>query len=360
MTGLETLGAIDFVLPADLEASATPEERGLRRDGVRLLVATIDDGAIEHHHFTDLPALLGPGDVLVVNTSATLPAAVPVETPSGPGELHLSTCRPDGRWTVELRHPGRPASTPWLDASAGTVLRLPAGATAQLLAPSGSAGPEVRLWVARLDLPQPVLTYLAQHGRPIRYHYVDHDRPIGAYQTVFADQPGSAEMPSAARPFSAELVTRLVTRGVGFAPFVLHTGVSSLEAHEPPSAEWYRIGAESAAVVTAARDSGHRVIAVGTTAVRTLETVADDDGRVHPGEGWTDVVVTPARGVRAVDGLITGWHEPRASHLALLEAVAGRTILERSYRAALEEGYLWHEFGDSHLIIPSDAPGRRR
>jgi S-adenosylmethionine:tRNA-ribosyltransferase-isomerase (queuine synthetase) len=225
MTGLETLGAIDFILPADLEASATPEERGLRRDGVRLLVATIDDGAIEHHHFTDLPALLGPGDVLVVNTSATLPAAVPVETPSGPGELHLSTCRPDGRWTVELRHPGRPASTPWLDASEGMVLRLPGGAAAQLLAPSGSGGPEVRLWVARLDLPQPVLAYLAQHGRPIRYHYVDHDRPIAAYQTVFADQPGSAEMPSAARPFSAELVTRLVTRGVGFAPFVLHTGV---------------------------------------------------------------------------------------------------------------------------------------
>jgi len=360
MTGIRTLGAIDFTLPADLEASATPEERGLRRDAVRLLVATIDDSGIEHRHFSDLPALLSSGDVLVVNTSATLPAAVAVETPSGPGELHLSTRRPDGHWLVELRHPGRPASTPWLDARPGTVLHLPGGASAQLLAPSGSPAAEVRLWVARLDLPQPVLSYLAQHGRPIRYHYVDHDRPIGAYQTVFADQPGSAEMPSAARPFSAELVTRLVTRGVGFAPFVLHTGVSSLEAHEPPSAEWYRITPESAAVVNAARESGHRVVAVGTTAVRTLETVADDRGRVRGGEGWTDVVVTPERGVRAVDGLITGWHEPRASHLALLEAVAGRAILEASYRAALEEGYLWHEFGDSHLIIPSHAAAERR
>ncbi len=360
-------------------------------------MATIDDGAIEHRHFSDLAALLRPGDVLAVNTSATLPAAVPVETSSGPGELHLSTRRPDGRWIVELRHPGRPASTPWLDARPGTLLHLPGGATAQLLAPSGPASADrpttdrpapadrpttdrqapadrpatdraapsggspagVRLWVARLDLAQPVLTYLARYGRPIRYHYVDHDRPLGAYQTVFADQPGSAEMPSAARPFSAELVTRLVTRGVGFAPFVLHTGVSSLEAHEPPSAEWYRITAESAAAVNAARDSGHRVIAVGTTAVRTLETVADTRGRVHAGEGWTELVVTPERGVRAVDGLITGWHEPRASHLALLEAVAGRAILEASYRAALEEGYLWHEFGDSHLIIGSRTPGTR-
>jgi len=352
VTGLRDLGAIDFALPPELEASATPEERGLRRDAVRLLVATLDDGAIEHRHFSDLPSILASGDVLVVNTSATLPAALAVESPAGPGELHLSTRRPDGRWIVELRHPGRPASTPWLDARAGTVLHLPGGATAELVAPNAPSAPGVRLWVARLDLPQPLLAYLAQHGRPIRYAYVDHDRPIGAYQTVFADQPGSAEMPSAARPFSAELVTRLVTRGVGFAPFVLHTGVSSLEAHEPPSAEWYRLGVESAAVVNAARTTGRRVIAVGTTAVRALETVADNDGFVHPGEGWTELVVTPERGVRAVDGLITGWHEPRASHLALLEAVAGRGVLEASYRAALEEGYLWHEFGDSHLIIP--------
>jgi len=197
-----------------------------------------------------------------------------------------------------------------------------------------------------------VLAYLARYGRPIRYRYVDHDRPIGAYQTVFADEPGSAEMPSAARPFSAELVTRLVARGVTFAPFVLHAGVSSPEAHEPPMAEWYRVPPESAASVNAARRAGHRVIAVGTTAVRALETVVDDRGRVHGGEGWTEVVVTPERGVTAVDGIVTGWHEPEASHLDMLEAIAGRDLLDSSYRAALEEGYLWHEFGDSHLILP--------
>ena len=296
-------GALPFVLPPELEATAPPEERGLRRDAVRLLVAHRGDGRLEHRRFTDLPGVLEAGDVLAVNRSATPP-----------------------------------------------VVDLPGGARAELLVPATTSAS--RLWVAALTLPSGVLAYLARYGRPIRYRYVDHDRPIGAYQTVFADEPGSAEMPSAARPFSAELVTRLVARGVTFAPFVLHAGVSSPEAHEPPMAEWYRVPPESAASVNAARRAGHRVIAVGTTAVRALETVVDDRGRVHGGEGWTEVVVTPERGVTAVDGIVTGWHEPEASHLDMLEAIAGRDLLDSSYRAALEEGYLWHEFGDSHLILP--------
>ena len=188
-------------------------------------------------------------------------------------------------------------------------------------------------------------------AEPIRYGYIDRDRPIGVYQTVFADEPGSAEMPSAARPFSAQLVTRLAARGIGFAPFVLHCGVSSPEAHEPPAAEWYRMPAESAAAINAARAQGHRVIAVGTTAVRALETVAGASGSIQPGSGWTNLVVSPDRPVRTVDGLITGWHEPEASHLDLLQAVAGRRLLEASYTAALAGRYLWHEFGDSHLIL---------
>jgi S-adenosylmethionine:tRNA ribosyltransferase-isomerase len=344
-------GALPFVLPPELEATAPPEERGLRRDAVRLLVAHRGDGRLEHRRFTDLPAVLEAGDVLLVNRSATLPASLPGTTADGrAAELHLSSRLPAGLWVVELRHPAAPASAPWLDAAPGTVVRLPGGAQAELLVPATPTGR--RLWVAALTVPPGLLAYLARYGRPIRYHYVDHDRPIGAYQTVFADEPGSAEMPSAARPFSAELVTRLVARGVAFAPFVLHAGVSSPEAHEPPMAEWYRVPAESAASVNAARWAGHRVIAVGTTAVRALETVADERGRVHAGEGWTEVVVTPERGVTAVDGIVTGWHEPEASHLDMLEAIAGRELLDASYRAALEEGYLWHEFGDSQLILP--------
>jgi S-adenosylmethionine:tRNA ribosyltransferase-isomerase len=128
--------------------------------------------------------------------------------------------------------------------------------------------------------------------------------------------------------------------------------VASPEASEPPYPERYRVPAPTARLVNVTRADGGRVVAIGTTVVRALETVADRRGEVHPGEGWTELIVTPERGVRAVDGLLTGWHEPEASHLAMLEAVAGRELLERSYAAGLAEGYLWHEFGDVHLVLP--------
>jgi S-adenosylmethionine:tRNA ribosyltransferase-isomerase len=242
-----------------------------------------------------------------------------------------------------------------LHAVPGTVVRLPGGGRAELRLPASAdavAGDPVRLWVATVALPLPLLPYLARYGRPIRYDYVPQEWPISSYQTVFADEPGSAEMPSAARPFSAALITRLVSRGVGIAPFVLHCGVSSPEQHEPPVAEWYRVPPTTAAQVNAARRAGGRVIAVGTTAMRALETVTDPGGVVHPGEGWTELVIDRQRRIRAATGLITGWHEPGASHLALLEAVAGAEVVAASYAEAIAHRYLWHEFGDSHLVLP--------
>ena len=197
-----------------------------------------------------------------------------------------------------------------------------------------------------------MLTFLAVHGRPIRYGYVTRDWPLDVYQNVYAREPGSAEMPSAGRPFTPELITRLVAKGVGVTPLVLHTGVSSLEANEHPYPEWYRVAPSTAARVNQTHAGGGRVIAIGTTVVRALETVADRSGLVHSGEGWTDLVVTPERGVFSVDGMLTGWHEPEASHLLMLEAVAGRPVLDVSYAAAVDEGYLWHEFGDVHLLLP--------
>jgi S-adenosylmethionine:tRNA ribosyltransferase-isomerase len=208
------------------------------------------------------------------------------------------------------------------------------------------------LWIATLHLPAPLLTYLARHGRPIRYGYVTHDWPLDAYQNVYARQPGSAEMPSAGRPFTPELITRLVAKGVGVSPLLLHTGVSSLEANERPYPEWYRVPATTASRVNETRRADGRVIAIGTTVVRALESAVDRRGIVHPSEGWTDVVVTPKRGVRAIDGMLTGWHEPEASHLQMLEAIAGRELIDVSYAAATEEGYLWHEFGDVELVLP--------
>ena len=346
-----TSEALEFELPSALEAHEPPEARGLARDEVRLLVAERGSGRLSHGRFIDLPTFLSPGDVLVVNTSATLPAALPAWRPDGAQlELRLSTParglpRPDW-WIVEGR--SADGASPHGGLHAGESLALPGSARAELAAPFASGA---RLWLARLVLPESLERYLARYGRPIRYGYVRREWPLRAYQTVYSSEPGSAEMPSAGRPFSQRLVSALAVRGVHFAPLTLHTGVSSPERDEPPYPERYRVPAATAAVVNAAHEWGGRVIAVGTTAVRALETVADEDGRVTAGSGWTDVVVTPERGVRAVDGLVTGWHEPRASHLRLLEAVAGRELLADSYRAALRCGYRWHEFGDVHLIL---------
>jgi S-adenosylmethionine:tRNA ribosyltransferase-isomerase len=344
-----------------LPAAAGPiETSGHRRDEARLLV--VDPSSTVDTTFGALGEFLDPGDVLVVNTSATLPAAVPVEGPAfgrGGAEgllLHLGSDLPGGLRLVELRTATGFGSIPFGDARPGTV-RLPGGGRAQLLTPWPATpveGPN-RMWVASLAVPGDPLTWLADHGRPIRYGQPPEPWPIAAYQTVFATEPGSAEMPSAARGFTAQLVTALVSAGVVIAPLLLHCGVSSPEAGEAPQPERYRVPAGTAALVNAARAAGRRVVAVGTTAVRALETVADDRGTAHPGEGWTELVISPERGVRAVDGLITGWHEPEASHLELIAAVADRELIERSYATAHALGYHGHEFGDFHLILPSSA-----
>jgi S-adenosylmethionine:tRNA ribosyltransferase-isomerase len=334
-------------------AQEPPEARGQPRDGVRLLVGGPD--GVSHHRFAELPELLAPGDLLVVNRSATLPAAVDV---AGSGlVVHVSTARPDGSWLVELRRRDRAATVPYRGGSAGDRLDL-AGGAALTLRGRYRGG---RLWVAGVDVPS-LPAYLRAHGRPIRYGYVRRDWPLSAYQTVFAagvasGERGSAEMPSAGRPFTTGLVTRLVSAGVLVAPVTLHTGVASLEEPEPPYPEWFEVPPVTARLVGEARRAGQRVVAVGTTVVRALESVAGADGSVRPGRGWTDLVVTPERGVWAVTGLLTGFHEPESSHRQLLAAVVGESLLARCYAEALAGGYWWHEFGDVNLLLA--GPGRR-
>ncbi|QYC37983.1 S-adenosylmethionine:tRNA ribosyltransferase-isomerase [Nonomuraea coxensis DSM 45129] len=334
-----TAQALDFELPPGLSAQEPPEVRGRSRDDVRLLVSR-GGRPPEHRRFRDLPDLLGPGDLLVVNNSATLPAAVRLDRLA----VHFSTAREDGTWLVELRRRTDRASEPYAGGEPGEWLPLPGRATLRLL---GRETP--RLWRAALD--RDVEAYLRAYGVPIRYSYVAGDWPIEAYQTVFATVPGSAEMPSAARPFTEGLVTALVARGVGIAPITLHTGVASPEKDEPPYAERYEVPAATARLVELALRSGTQVVAAGTTVVRALESAVGADGRVRAASGWTRHLVTPERGVRAVTGLLTGLHEPRSSHLLMLTAVAGEKALARAYEAALREGYLWHEFGDTHLIL---------
>jgi S-adenosylmethionine:tRNA ribosyltransferase-isomerase len=341
---------LTFELPEELVATRPIEATGKRRDEARLLVAWRAEERLIDTVFADIPRFLEAGDALVVNTSATLPAALPTEDGR---RLHLSTELPGGLWVVELRQPCRSGSRPLLDGREGDTVPLPGGATARLLAPFPADRPApTRLWTSLLVLPVPLLAYLDQYGHPIRYGCGDEHWPLEAYQTVFAAEPGSAEMPSASRAFTADVVAALVRKGVVFAPVTLHTGVSSQEAGEPPYPERFAVPTATAELVNGARARGHRVIAVGTTATRAIESTADERGLAHPGSGWTDLVITPRRGVRVVDGLVTGWHEPEASHLQLLEAVAGGPVLARSYRHALDHGYRWHEFGDIHLVLP--------
>lgn len=356
-TDLVTDCYLQFDLPPELEADRPPEARGLRRDAVRLLVDEAGE-PLRHARFDELPGFLEPGDLLVVNTSGTLAAALPGTLDCEPVHVHLSSELGPGSWIVELRHPTAAGHEPLLSACPGDAVGLPGGGFVRLVEPHVPGG---RLWRARVDVPGgDVLAYLGDHGEPIRYGYVGRSWPLSAYQTVFAVEPGSAEMPSAGRAFTAELVTALVSRGVGVAPLTLHTGVSSPEAHEAPYAERFAVPDSTARIVNEARAAGGRVIAVGTTAVRALESATGRDGIVRPRSGWTDLVVTPERGVRAVDGLLTGFHEPRASHLRLLEAVADRERLATAYRAAIAGKYLWHEFGDLHLILPRRSAAARR
>ncbi len=321
------------------EAVTTPERRGLTRDAVRLLATDRALGRHRNRYFRDLPALLRAGDLLVVNDSTTLAAALTATREDGTAfALHLSTNVVDTLWIVEPRVAAPEAGR------AG----LPDGAQVTLLAPLDDARP--RLWYAALALTQPLDAYLAAHGRPIHYAYLAEEAPIADYQTIFARVPGSAEMPSAGRPFSAAVVGALRAAGVGIAAVTLHAGVSSAERTERPYREQFAVPASTAAAVNATRRNGGRVVAVGTTVVRALESAADGRNAVAA-NGWTDLIVTRERGVRLLDGLLTGFHEPQASHLDMLRAFVDDATLAAAYAHARDAGYLWHEFGDVHLLL---------
>ena len=343
-----------FRSPVDLTADAPPEARGEPRDSVRLLVATPE--GVRHTTFRHLDRFLDAGDVLVVNTSATVPGQLDATRDGQPVVVHVANRLADGSRVVELRTAPE-AADPILDGVPGERLTLVPGGSVVLLDPYPHAGSSPgglgnRLWRARIEVDEPLAEYLDRRGRPISYGYLRQRFRIDAYQTVFALHPGSAEMPSAGRPFTPDLVTRLVAAGVGFAPITLHTSVSSQVVGEGPLAEWFTVSAHSAELINSARRSGRRIIAVGTTATRAVESVADQDGFVHAGTGWTEIVISSLRPIRTINGLITGWHDPEASHLLLVEEVAGSELTQQGYDAAVDQRYRWHEFGDSGLFLP--------
>jgi len=348
-----------FASSDDRTASAPAEARGIPRDGVRLLVATPE--RIQHTTFRGIGDFLRRGDMLVVNTSATVPGQLDGHWRGRPVVVHVANGLGDGTRVVELRT-APAAAAPILDASPSELVSLDPGGLVELLQPyprwgSSPTAMGNRLWRGRVRVADGPAAYLRRHGRPISYGYLKQDYPIEAYQSVFALHAGSAEMPSAGRPFTPGLVARLVAAGVGFAPITLHTGVSSQDAGEAPQEEWFEVAATTADLVNAARRRGGRIVAVGTTATRALESAAGPDGTVSASSGWTDLVISTERPVRTVGGLVTGWHNPEASHLLLVEAVAGPDLTQQAYDEAVARGYLWHEFGDSCLLLPSAADG---
>ncbi len=350
MTILSERSGVRFHSTPGATADTPPETHGTGRDDVRLLVARPD--GVEHHHFHDLPDLLDAGDLVVVNDSATVNGEIDGVRGGSPIVLHAAT-RLDGEtWVVELRT-APDAADPILDALTGEVVGV-GEVPVTLLAPyphpdSSPTGTGNRLWRAHAE--GDLRRLLDRHGRPIAYGYLDGRYPLAAYQSVFATTPGSAEMASAARPFTPELVTALVARGIGVAPVTLHTGVSSQEAGEGPQPEWYHVPAPTARLVELTRAHGGRVVPTGTTVTRALES-AVVEGSVRESWGWTDRVVTPSHPPVAVSGLITGWHDEHASHLLLVEAIAGTRLAQEAYDHALASGYRWHEFGDSGLFLP--------
>jgi S-adenosylmethionine:tRNA ribosyltransferase-isomerase len=339
-----------FERPPELVATSPAEARGQQRDEARLLVST----GMGHDHacFYDLPQFLQPGDVLVVNRSATLPASLPAYGSIGNFRLNLSTNYGRGLWLAEPRwSPAQPGPLPL---QTGESLKV-AGLNAHMVTPYPGLP---RLGFVSFE--GDVQAAMYRHGQPIRYGYVREVYPLDHYQTLFAEVPGSAEMPSAGYPFTPRVLEGLKARGVHIADIVLHTGVSSLEVEtdeveaHPLYPEPFAVPARTASAVNAARAEGRRVIAVGTTVVRALES-AWDGRRVVAASGFTRVYIHPRRGIHTIDGLITGLHDPVTSHLAMLYAIAGQELIRAGYAEAVKERYHWHEFGDSHLILPGEA-----
>ena len=344
-----------FDLPPELEAREPPEAA---RHATRRCAAARRHrrGRSPTRPSRASPSTSQPGDLVVVNTSATIPAAVdataPDGTAAGPAPVVRSRRTASGWWSP-AGPTGRPRAAGRVR-SRVTSSRCAAARQATLLGRYRGG----RLWAARLDVGLPVLDVADQvtAGRSATAT-CPHPWPLDTYQNVYASEPGSAEMPSAGRPFTAEVLGRLVAAGVGVAPLVLHTGVASLEADELPYPERFAVPADHRR--TGERHPRRRPAGSSPSArpwcARSRARSTPTGGRVPP-PGWTDLVITPERGVRLVDGLLTGWHEPEASHLLMLEAVAGRDLVARSYEAGLAHGYRWHEFGDSHLLLPTDHP----
>ena len=349
----------DYRLPPDLIAQ-TPVEP---RDASRLLVVDRRSGALSHRRFWDLPEYLQAGDLLVFNESRVIPARLFARKPTGGRvELLLLRVREEDLWEALARGQGlRPGTRlTLLDGPAGQ----PVGAHAEIV---GQASSEARApFLVRFS--EPALTLAERIGETPLPPYI-HQPLTDAerYQTVYARTPGSAAAPTAGLHFTPRLLTQLAEMGVRSAFVTLHVGLDTFRPIEEEEVEAHQIHQEYAALpasvaelVNATRSAGRRVIAVGTTSVRVLETaarLAQDVGRsgagpvVVPFDGFTDLYITPGYSFRAVDALVTNFHLPRSTLLALVAAFAGKETMERAYAEAIAQRYRFYSFGDAMLIL---------
>ncbi len=345
-----------FALPPELNAKEPPERRGIRRDQVRLLVIDRATGRVEHSHFDKIDDYVRENDLLVFNSSRTLPASLrgcDCSAAHGPCmEVRLAERLPDDSWlALLLCEQGDPFGC---GLRPEMQIEFAEGLSATVLERDASIP---RLWKLRFSTSGTQLVDLIYRlGKPIRYEYVSAPWDLDYYQTVYATEPGSAEMPSAGRAFTWKLLLDLKRRGVDAAYIVLHAGLSSymddeLDAQHPSSEEEYLVSATTAEKINLTRAKDGRVIAVGTTVVRALESVVDETGCVTGVHGYTRLKIDNHHRLKAVDGLLTGLHEPEASHLNLLSAFLPAEQIRAAYEEAIARKYLWHEFGDLNLIL---------
>jgi len=335
----------DYELPESAIAQAPVEPR----DASRLLVLHRGRGTLEHRTFRDLPEYLRPGDVLVINDSRVIPARLFGEKEGTGGSVELLLLERRGLDTWEaLVRPGRRVRPGARLVFGGGLLR----AEVKDVTPAG--GRIVSFFYEGVF--EDLLRRLGEMPLPpyIKERLDDPER----YQTVYAREEGSKAAPTAGLHFTPELLETIRSQGIVIAPLTLHVALGTfrpvstetVEAHTM-HAEFYRLPEATADAVNRARARGGRVVAVGTTAVRTLESAAGEDGRVRAGEGWTDIFIYPGYRFRVVDALVTNFHLPRSTLLMLVCAFAGRERVLSAYKTAVEAGYRFYSFGDAMLIL---------
>jgi S-adenosylmethionine:tRNA ribosyltransferase-isomerase len=352
-TPVDRNGAFD--LPSALNADRPPERRGTARDRVRLLVLNRNTAKVIHTRFDRITEFLGPGDLLVFNSSRTLPAALrgTLKGSQLKIETRLAELLPDGNWLALLLSQSGKTAAEFV--AKGSVLDFGAGLNCEVLKQDQRIP---RLWKLRFSTSETeFLDLVYRVGEPIRYDHLSAPWRLSYYQNVYALQPGAAEMASAGRPFTWRLLLLLRNQGIESASITLHTGLSSylddeFDRRQVASEEEYWISEEAAEKINRAKHSGRRIMAIGTTVVRALESIAaETGGDVIACHRYTQLHIKAGYRLKIVSSLLTGLHEPEASHLDLLAAFVPPRAIYAAYLEAIQQRYLWHEFGDLNLIL---------